>query len=67
MSDCECGAHYMQSCSWWCGLTQEQKNAGWRSRNPAAYTADKVDDLEKQIAELKVLILKQGLSDEQET
>lgn len=60
MSDCECGAHYMQNCSWWCGLSSGEYERQYRLRFPEKYTASKVDDLEKQILELKEMVKSLG-------
>ena len=52
MTDCECGAHPMQSCDWWCGhnLTGEEI---WERENPQLAETRK---LREEIHDLKELI-----------
>jgi len=33
MNDCECQAHYMQNCEWWCGLNLTSEEIALRN-NP---------------------------------
>ena len=49
IGDCECGAHWMQTCSWWCGkgLTDRQI---WEAENPQAVQLEKISI---QVKELK--------------
>lgn len=55
MSDCECGAHFMQNCTWWCGLNLTAEQI-WERENPQLATLEKVKKLEKEISELKNMI-----------
>lgn len=61
MSDCECGAHYMQSCSWWCGQGLTDKEI-WERENPVLAEIKK---LNKEIKELKSL-LDTGMKDDRD-
>lgn len=52
MLECECGAHWMQSCSWWCGQGLSEEEI-WRSENPELA---EIRDLKSNISELKEVI-----------
>ena len=42
MDDCECGAHFMQDCNWWCGkgLTRQQI---WGAENPTQAKLERIE------------------------
>lgn len=54
MNDCECGAHWMQNCSWWCGqgLTARQI---YERENPELA---EIQNLKKELEEIKKLLTK---------
>lgn len=56
MSDCDCGAHYLQNCAWWCGLSEKEYKRQYKLRFPEKYIVSKVDYLEKEILELKEIV-----------
>lgn len=58
MSDCPCGAHYLQSCSWWCGLSEDQIAEEDKRRNPERYI---LKAIEEQNELLKKLIEEQRI------
>jgi hypothetical protein len=50
MQDCEgCGAHYLQNCSWWCGLSKEEIDAHEKKEQGAYYLAKENMRLKKAV------------------
>lgn len=60
MSNCECDAHYLQNCSWWCGLSESEQQEQYEVQSPEKFTASKLKQLETQIMELKEMIKSLG-------
>ena len=52
MNDCECGAHYLQNCFWWCGQKLTAKEI-WERENPVAAEVKK---LKEQVEDLKNIV-----------
>lgn len=52
----DCGAHYMQTCSWWCGMSESEYKKQHELRYPEKYTLSKVKQLEAEILQLKEMI-----------
>jgi len=57
--ECECGAHWMQTCDWWCGQGLTSEEIWERENHELAETRKlrlEIAELRLEIAELKDLI-----------